>query len=51
MWGSLAVTGYWCLAKPYFINGIIKEQEKLSINLVGEEMLMEVDVSGLVKGR
>lgn len=45
------MTGYGCLAKPYFISGIIKEQEKLSINLVGEEMLMEVDGSNLAKGR
>lgn len=38
------------LAKPHFINGIIKAQKKLSINLVNEEMLAEVDVAGSVSG-
>lgn len=38
------------LAKPHFINGIIKVQNKLSVNLVCEEMLSEVDLSGSVSG-
>lgn len=38
------------LAKPHFINGVIKEQKKLSINLVSESMLPEVDVAGSVSG-
>lgn len=38
------------LAKPHFINGAIKAQNKLSVNLVSEEMLPEADVSGSVSG-
>lgn len=38
------------LAKPHFINGVIKTQNKLSINLVGEEMLPEADVAGSISG-
>lgn len=38
------------LAKPHFINGVIKAQEKLSVNLVSEEMLPEADVAGSISG-
>lgn len=38
------------LAAPHFINGIIKEKQKLSINMVTEEMLPEVDLSGSLSG-
>lgn len=38
------------LATPHFINGIIKEKQKLSINMVTEEMLPEVDLSGALSG-
>lgn len=38
------------LAAPHFINGIIKGNGKLSVNLVSESMLPEVDVAGSVSG-
>ncbi len=38
------------LAAPHFINGCIKETKKLSINLVNEEMLPDVDYVGSVSG-
>lgn len=38
------------LAAPHFINGVIKTSQKLSINLVDESMLPQVDVSGSVSG-
>jgi flavin reductase (DIM6/NTAB) family NADH-FMN oxidoreductase RutF len=38
------------LAAPHFINGAIKEQKKLSINIVNEEMLPEADTAGSVSG-
>lgn len=38
------------LATPHFINRIIKENQKLSINMVTEEMLPEVDMSGFLSG-
>ena len=38
------------LAKPHFINDVIKSQNKLSVNLVCEEMLPEADVAGSVSG-
>ncbi len=38
------------LAAPHFINGRIKATEKLSINLVDEAMLPEVDYVGSVSG-
>lgn len=38
------------LAAAHFINGAIKKQKRLSINLVHEEMLPEVDMSGFVSG-
>ena len=38
------------LAAPHFINGVIKADKKLSINLISESMLPEVDVSGSVSG-
>ena len=38
------------LAAPHFINGVIKADGKLSVNLVNESMLPEVDVSGSVSG-
>ena len=38
------------LAEPHFINGCIKKEQKISINLVDEAMLPEVDVSGSVSG-
>lgn len=39
------------LAAAHFINGCIKETKKLSINLVNEEMLPDVDYVGSVSGR
>lgn len=38
------------LAEPHFINGAIKEQKKLSVNIVNEEMLPMADRSGSVSG-
>lgn len=39
------------LAAPHFINSCIQEAKKLSINLVTEEMLPEVDYVGSVSGK
>ena len=36
------------LASAHFINGCIKKNQKLSINLVNEEMLPKADVAGSV---
>ncbi len=38
------------LAAPHFINGCIKKEGKLSINLVDEAMLPEADQTGFVSG-
>ena len=38
------------LASAHFINGLIKKNGKLSINLVSEEMLPKADVAGSVSG-
>ncbi|MDD2648493.1 MAG: flavin reductase family protein [Eubacteriales bacterium] len=38
------------LAAPHFINGVIKETKKLSVNLVTEDMLPEVDEAGFLSG-
>lgn len=38
------------LASPHFINGVIKQTNKLSVNLVGEDMLPKVDLAGSVSG-
>lgn len=38
------------LASAHFINGCIKKNQKLSINLVNEEMLPKADVAGSVSG-
>ncbi|MDD3410696.1 MAG: flavin reductase family protein [Eubacteriales bacterium] len=38
------------LAAPHFINGVIKQTKKLSINLVNAAMLPQVDVAGSVSG-
>ena len=38
------------LASPHFINGCIKKEGKLSVNLVDEEMLPEADETGFVSG-
>lgn len=38
------------LASMHFINGFIKQNQKLSINIVSEDMLPEVDYSGAVSG-
>lgn len=38
------------LASAHFINGCIKQNQKLSVNLVDETMLPEVDVAGSVSG-
>ena len=38
------------LADAHFINGVIKTTEKLSIDLVSEDMLPAVDVAGSVSG-
>lgn len=39
------------LAKAHFINGVIREKQKLSVNLVTEEMLPDADVSGSLSGK
>lgn len=50
-WNAGGACGdHWTPCKPHFINGAIKAQNKLSSNLVCEEMLSEVDVSGSVGG-
>lgn len=38
------------LASAHFINGCIKQNKKLTINIVDEEMLPEADKSGSVSG-
>lgn len=38
------------LAAPHFINGVIRETKKLSINLVNAAMLPQVDIAGSVSG-
>ena len=38
------------LAAPHFINGIIKQGRKLSINVVDEGILPEADYAGSVSG-
>lgn len=38
------------LAAPHFINGVIKQTKKLSINIVDEELLPEADYAGSVSG-
>ena len=38
------------LAAPHFINGIIKQVKKLSINIVNEEILPEADYAGSISG-
>ena len=38
------------LAAPHFINGVIKQTKKLSINIVDEEILPEADYAGSVSG-
>ncbi len=38
------------LAAPHFINGVIKKTNKLSINMVTEEILSKADFSGSVSG-
>ncbi|MFQ9702407.1 MAG: flavin reductase family protein [Enterocloster clostridioformis] len=38
------------LAKPHFINSIIKETKKLTINLVQQDMLPEADLAGSLSG-
>ena len=38
------------LASAHFINGCIKKNQKLSINIVDETMLPQVDVAGSVTG-
>ena len=38
------------LAAPHFINGVIKQTKKLSVNLVSAAMLPQVDVAGSVSG-
>lgn len=38
------------LAAPHFINGCIKKTQKLSINIVDEEMLPQADYAGSVSG-
>lgn len=38
------------LAAPHFINGIIKQDRKLSINIVDEGILPEADYAGSVSG-
>lgn len=52
--GTIGVIGHDCilvsLAEPHFIDHLIKESGRLSMNLVTEEMLLAVDVSGSVTG-
>lgn len=38
------------LASAHFINGVIKQNQKLSINIVDEAMLSEADIAGSVSG-
>ena len=38
------------LAAPHFINSVIKQTKKLSINIVDEEILPEADYAGSVSG-
>ena len=38
------------LAEPHFINGCIKKEGKLSVNLVDESILPEADEAGFVSG-
>ena len=38
------------LAAPHFINGVIKNSDKLSINIVDEEILPQADYAGSVSG-
>lgn len=38
------------LAEPHFINSVIKKSNKLSINIVNEDILPEADYSGSVSG-
>lgn len=38
------------LAQPHFINNVIKENNKLSINIVDEKLLPQADYSGSVTG-
>ncbi len=38
------------LAEPHYINGIIKQGRKLSINIVDEGILPEADYAGSVSG-
>lgn len=38
------------LAAPHFINSVIKKNNKLSINMVNEDILPEADYSGSVSG-
>lgn len=38
------------LAAPHFINGCIRKEQKLSVNLVDEAMLPEADEAGFVSG-
>lgn len=38
------------LAAPHFINGVIKKNNKLSINIVNEDILPAADYSGSVSG-
>lgn len=38
------------LAAPHFINGVIKQRRKLSVNLVNAAMLPQVDMAGSVSG-
>lgn len=38
------------LAAPHFINGVIKENQKLSINMVDENILPQADYAGSVSG-
>lgn len=52
--GHLGIIGHdrvlVSLAAPHFINGIIKQVRKLSINVVDEGMLPEADYAGSVSG-
>ena len=39
------------LSKDHYINGLIKQKNKLSINSVTEKMLPEADVTGILTGK
>ncbi len=53
--GHVGVMGYSrvivSLAQDHFINGLIRQKNKLSINSVTEKMLPDADVCGILSGK